>query len=120
MSGECRGCGNVLSDGALNGLCPMCLLRQGLAGNSASSGETAPAMSLTVAPALSALATLDRSLGGLPRVMLRDSELGDGPGPLVQPRSPEMPTASDSCCRLQLLGEIARGGMGEVLKGARP
>src|SRR5262245_34286568 len=36
-------------------------------------------------------------------------------GPLVQPASPEMPrTASD---RYQLLGEIARGGMGVILKG---
>ena len=78
MSGEWRSCGNVLSDGALNGLCSVCLLRKGLAGHSASSGDTAPAMSLTVAPGVSALVTLYRSLGGLPRVMLRDSELGDG------------------------------------------
>ncbi len=120
MSGECRGCGNVLPDRALSGLCPVCLLRQGLAGISASSGDTAPAMSLTVAPAASALATLDRSLGGLPRVLLRDSELDSAPGPLVQPGSPEMPALGAGAGRLQLLGEIARGGMGAVLKGRDP
>ena len=66
------------------------------------------------------LATLDKSLGGLPRVLLRDSELGSGPGPLVQPGSPEMPASGDRTGRLQLLGEIARGGMGAVLKGRDP
>jgi hypothetical protein len=53
-------------------------------------------------------------------VLLRDSEIGDGPGPLVQPGSPEMPAAGDRPGRLQLLGEIARGGMGAVLKGRDP
>ena len=70
--------------------------------------------------AAGALATLDKSLGGLPSVLLRDSELRDGPGPLVQPGSPEMPAAGDRPGRLQLLGEIARGGMGAVLKGRDP
>ena len=36
---------------------------------------------------------------------------------MVHPGSPEMPSAGDRSGRLQLLGEIARGGMGAVLKG---
>ena len=42
MSAEnrCRGCGNVLPNGALNGLCPVCLLREGLAGTTSSRGAT--------------------------------------------------------------------------------
>ena len=121
MSAEncCQGCGNVLSTGALNGLCPVCLFREGL-GNDRLAVETGPFMSGTQG-ASSELATLDRSIGGLPRVLLRDSDVAaEGPGPLVQPGSPEMPTAAKRTGRLQLLGEIARGGMGAVLKGRDP
>ena len=49
----------------------------------------------------------------LPQTMLRDTD----PGPLVLPGSSEMPSGGDRAGRLQLLGEIARGGMGAVLKG---
>ena len=115
---QCRGCGNALPNGTLNGLCPVCLFREGLA-DDGSAVATGPFMSGTQG-ATSALATLDKSLGGLPHVLLRDSELNDGPGPLVQPGSPEMPAVGNRTGRLQLLGEIARGGMGAVLKGRDP
>jgi tRNA A-37 threonylcarbamoyl transferase component Bud32 len=81
--------------------------------------ETGPFMSGTYAGA-NALATLDKSLGGLAHVLLRDSELGEGPAPLIRPGSLEMPAAGTRTGRLQLLGEIARGGMGAVLKGRDP
>ena len=120
MSAEhrCRGCGNVLPTEALNGLCPICLLREGMASDG-STGDDEPIMSATHA-ASSVLATLDRSIGGLPRILLRDSDAGSSAGPLVQPGSPEMPAFSDRPGCLQLLGEIARGGMGAVLKGRDP
>jgi serine/threonine-protein kinase len=67
--------------------------------------------------AADSLATLAQSLGGLPRVLLRDTDGGSGPDPLIQPASPEMPELADRSAHLQLFGEIARGGMGAVLKG---
>jgi hypothetical protein len=51
----------------------------------------------------------------VPRVQLRDPDSGAG-SPIVRPRSEEMPI-SDPGGRYQLLGEIARGGMGAFLKG---
>jgi eukaryotic-like serine/threonine-protein kinase len=115
---RCRTCGNAMPNGTLTGLCPVCLFREGLAGDG-SAVATGPFMSGTQG-VTSALATFDKSLGGLPHVLLRDSELNDGPGPVVQPGSPEMPAVGNRTGRLQLLGEIARGGMGAVLKGRDP
>lgn len=51
----------------------------------------------------------------LPDVVLREPTI-EGEEPIQRPRSPEMPKpASDS--RYQLQGEIARGGMGAIIKG---
>src|SRR5262245_14317171 len=54
--------------------------------------------------------------GGLPRVHLREPE-DDHPTPLNQPASEQMPDTSALPERYQLIGEIARGGMGAILKG---
>jgi serine/threonine-protein kinase len=60
------------------------------------------------------LAAVTESIGDVPQTLLRDSD----PGPLVLPGSSEMPPPDHTRAgRLQLLGEIARGGMGAVLKG---
>ena len=59
-----------------------------------------------------------KSLGqtvDVPRVMLRESQT-DRSDPIARPKSPEMPTG-DSDSRYQLQGEIARGGMGAIIKG---
>jgi eukaryotic-like serine/threonine-protein kinase len=118
MSAEsrCGACGNLLPEGPFDGLCPVCLLRQGLVAEVRDSG---PCMSSSFA-STRALTTLDKAIGGLPLVLLHDSDLPDGTGPLVQPASPEMPAPCHRSGRLQLLGEIARGGMGAVLKGRDP
>lgn len=49
----------------------------------------------------------------VPRVLLRDDNDDD---PIVRPSSPEVPHA-DADSRYRLDGEIARGGMGMILKG---
>jgi hypothetical protein len=61
------------------------------------------------------LTTLDFGPGEPPHVLLRD--LADEPEPLARPRSAEMPPDGASPDRYQLQGEIARGGMGAILKG---
>ena len=53
----------------------------------------------------------------MPHVLLRDTETETGPGPIVKPSSPEMPAPGERPERYQLFGEIARGGMGAILRG---
>ena len=66
----------------------------------------------------SVLESLAATVGSVPRVLLRDDTgTGEPPSPLVRPASPEMPDRPDRSARLQLFGEIARGGMGAVLRG---
>jgi serine/threonine-protein kinase len=54
-------------------------------------------------------------LGPLQPVLLREAE-GDS-GHVVTPKSDAMPTPAQAGTRYQLQGEIARGGMGAVLRG---
>ncbi len=53
--------------------------------------------------------------GALPPVLLRDAE--DDSAHVLRPRSDAMPKAAEAGERYQLAGEIARGGMGAVLRG---
>jgi serine/threonine-protein kinase len=71
-------------------------------------GATPPAQEST-------LAWLSQTIGPVPHILLRDT-LGPE-GKLVLPGSPERPIGQGDSGRYQLLGEIARGGMGAVLKG---
>ncbi|MFK7819519.1 MAG: serine/threonine-protein kinase, partial [Planctomycetaceae bacterium] len=65
---------------------------------------------------MSVVNLIGRALDGqLPRVVL-DSSPGEGPTPIVRPGSAEMPTTKPES-RYRLDGEIARGGMGAILKG---
>ncbi len=114
---RCWGCGQKRPDDAPGGLCPACLLRAGLEGT----GKHTHEVMVSFGPAFSSsFSRLAESLGGLPGVLLRDTDLPSDPGPIVRPASEEMPDLADRTTRLQLFGEIARGGMGIVLKGARP
>ena len=116
MSAEsrCRGCGGVLPGSALRGLCPVCLLREGLNGDDSAPNDSGfPANPARGRVTAGVRGTLAETLGTVPQTLLRDTD----PGPMVLPGSPEMPAAGDRSGRLQLLGEIARGGMGAVLKG---
>jgi serine/threonine protein kinase/formylglycine-generating enzyme required for sulfatase activity/tetratricopeptide (TPR) repeat protein len=63
----------------------------------------------------SVLKSLGKTIGGVPQVLLRETA-AEGPEPIVRPKSAEMPNR-DPNSRYQLQGEIARGGMGAILKG---
>ncbi|HZV04419.1 MAG TPA: serine/threonine-protein kinase, partial [Gemmataceae bacterium] len=82
--------------------------------------ERAAAFSLDSGPPLpagdSVLKALSAGLPSVPRILLREPESFGG-SPIVRPSSDEMPDKQDAGARLQLHGEIARGGMGAILKG---
>lgn len=63
----------------------------------------------------SVLKLLGQTLDCVPRIALREPANG-GPDPILRLSSPEIPK-SNSTSRYQLQGEIARGGMGAILKG---
>jgi eukaryotic-like serine/threonine-protein kinase len=115
----CPDCGVELM--GPGGHCPRCLLQAGLEGDSLSVGAggavgaTMALGSAAVATGAGVLAALASSVGPVPRVLLRDTD--SGPEPPARPGSDAMPAPADRAGRLQLHGEIARGGMGAVLKG---
>ena len=56
----------------------------------------------------------------IPRVLLPDTAPDDQDVAVIKPSSAEMPAPAERGDRYQLFGEIARGGMGAVLKGRDP
>ena len=128
---RCRECGERRPADAPGGLCPACLLRVGSAGGAPAevdrdrqrhdAPETIAVGASPSSPAATsepgALARLAETLADVPRVHLRDDEPFGDPGPVVRPSSAGMPDRSDRLARLQLLGEVARGGMGAIIKG---
>jgi hypothetical protein len=64
----------------------------------------------------SVIKALAAGLPAVPSVHLRDPD-GEALTPVARPGSENMPVGHDSTGRLQRHGEIARGGMGAVLKG---
>jgi tetratricopeptide (TPR) repeat protein len=97
------------------------------AGSPPASGDDAAAVAAASATASfiptiqrGVLAGLAETVGPTRPVMLRDTWPAEGPSPLVLPSSSEMPELHEGPGRLQLFGEIARGGMGAILKGRDP
>ena len=122
----CPRCGRPLPDDARPGTCPACLLRVGLEPGSreASPLDAADGDSVTIGFESTSpgrvLESLARSIGSIPRVLLPDTANDDRGVAVIKPASPEMPPPAERGDRYQLFGEIARGGMGAVLKGRDP
>ena len=122
---SCPDCGARLPAGSPAGLCPLCLLRLGAAlsaelagesGSGASSDVRRPAREETGAFASpDTVSTRDGAIGAVARIHLRDAP---DAARLVRPGSPEMPDLSGQPSRYQLIGELARGGMGRSSRGA--
>ena len=60
---------------------------------------------------------IEKRTGESPRISLRDEDTVTSPGPLIDPRSKEKSSIPEGRGTYQLMGEIARGGMGVILKG---
>jgi serine/threonine-protein kinase len=115
---KCERCGAPLPTHALKGRCPRCLLLEGLDSDASGTGQRRnggpPGLALEAG---SVLETIAQSIGRVPRVLLRDTSPGEEPGPIVRPPGA---LADDRSTRYRIDGEIARGGMGAVLKGRDP
>jgi serine/threonine-protein kinase len=68
-------------------------------------------------PQRSVLALIGEQSGVSPKVLLPDSESGHGTSPVVDPNAATAKLIPQGRGNYQLLGEIARGGMGVILKG---
>ena len=120
----CPDCAARLPADSPAGLCPRCLLRLG----AALSADPAGCLGLWGAtdsdehpndrpgprPPLSALPDRGGTIDGGPRIHLRETAED---APLIRPASPEMPDVSGRPSRYQLVGELARGGMGAIFQG---
>ena len=94
---RCASCGSPLAADAARSSCPVCLLRAGLDGESAATGYRpldesmersagSPHVPIGRGPVL---ASLSKTIGNLPRVLLRDTDLAGGLGTssaLARPR----------------------------------
>jgi len=68
-------------------------------------------------PAPSVLQLFEKRLGEAPRVALRDEDSANTAAPVIDPSSKERAAVPVGRSNYQFLGEIARGGMGVILKG---
>jgi serine/threonine-protein kinase len=111
----CPDCGAALPADAPRGLCSQCLMGAALSGP-VSGRDGATGAHEGAEPGV--LATIAQTLGAVPRVLLRDTTPGEEPGPIVTPVS--LAAGAWGSIRYRIDGEIARGGMGTVLKGRDP
>jgi serine/threonine-protein kinase len=117
---RCAFCGGARPASAPRGLCPRCLLQEGLEDSFADatgspSNRTAGSIAREPGDG-SVLARIAGSAGGVSRIRLRDPAIEVAAGPILKP-SAELPSPGERPGRYQLFGEIARGGMGAVLRG---
>ena len=104
------------------GTCPACRLRAGLETGARAaplddSNDDEVTFGFEPTSPGRVLESLAHSIGSIPRVLLPDTTPDDRDVAVIKPSSDEMPPPGRRGDRYQLFGEIARGGMGAVLKG---
>jgi len=113
----CPTCGVALPPNSPRGHCPRCLLRAAFGDITNERSGASQIRDSRIRSRPGVLNTLAASIGSVPRILLHDAETEPDADGVVMPGSPEMPGPADRAGRLRLLGEIARGGMGAILKG---
>ena len=113
LQNECPICGGPIPANARGGHCPRCLLRRGLDSDPDQTSDR-DTVDMAARPGL-VLETIGATIDRVPRVLLRDTALGEEPSPILQPMR-----GDETSTRYRIDGEIARGGMGQVLKGRDP
>ena len=112
----CLNCGANIPPNIPGGHCPRCLLYRGLDSDPPGLDRDSDDRTLDYsARPGSVLDTLSASFGAVPRVILRDTAIGEESSPVILTSA-----GHDTSTRYRIDGEIARGGMGEVLKGRDP
>ncbi len=119
---RCPSCGQPLPPDVSSGTCPACRLRAAMG----TGARTAPLddsndgeATFDIEPTSPGrvLESLAHSIGPIARVLLPETTPDDRDVAVIEPSSDEMPPPGQGGDRYQLFGEIARGGMGAVLKG---
>jgi eukaryotic-like serine/threonine-protein kinase len=105
----CPICGRPQS----TGLCTFC----GSVHTSVDDPVCGPRATTQAGPALASIAA---TIGPIAPVQLPDTKAGTTESAIMNPSSLEMPATAHRPPRVMLFGEIARGGMGAVLKGRDP
>jgi eukaryotic-like serine/threonine-protein kinase len=120
----CNRCGEPLPPNMLESTCPACM-RSVLEADSVPettgiSARDNVTFSFEPVQPGHVLEMLTQSIGSIPRVLLPETAPDEIGAAATMPSSDEIPTPAERGDRYQLFGEIARGGMGAVLKGRDP
>lgn len=114
-SDTCPICGSELLPGEPEGLRPRCLRCAGADSDAPSRAPSDDAGATIVRDRPDVLAELAATVGPVPRVVLRYTD--ETEPDVIRPADP---TGVEASIRFRIDGEIARGGMGAVLKGRDP
>ena len=120
---RCNRCGELIPSDAPEGTCPACMPRTDLEPAAQPTGVSAGGQAtcdFELAQPGHVLESLARSIGSIPRVLLPETGADETSLAITNPSSDTIPAPAERSDRYQFFGEIARGGMGAVLRGRDP